>query len=145
LHYNPAHSAASQLEYDSQHATSNVGLSHVAQGRAVRHNGRDVVESIYGVKSVDLVTDPATTHSLHESFDCASVRRDCYTTFIEARRAEANCESASEFAASLRGASAKLLRESTKYAEALRDRHTSPLTESSEPTSASQYAASLRR
>ncbi len=43
------------------------GLSHSADGRVVRRGGKNVVEEIVGVHSVDLVCDPATTNSLFES------------------------------------------------------------------------------
>jgi hypothetical protein len=45
------------------------GMSHVAMCKTRRENGRDVVESIDAVESVDIVTDPATVKGLfrHES------------------------------------------------------------------------------
>ena len=43
------------------------GLSHNAEGRTRRDNGSTLVEEIVRVRSVDLVSDPATTKSLFES------------------------------------------------------------------------------
>lgn len=43
------------------------GMSHVATCSTSRRNGKEVVESINRVLSVDLVADPATTSSLYES------------------------------------------------------------------------------
>ena len=44
-----------------------LGLSHNAEGRIVKRNGRNVVEEITHVRSVDIVADPATSNSLFES------------------------------------------------------------------------------
>jgi len=66
LHYNPKHSLAEQLAWDAEHAPANVGLSHVAEGTVVQRGGKDVVECIHKIESVDLVTSPATTHGLFE-------------------------------------------------------------------------------
>lgn len=44
-----------------------MGLSHNAQGKRARLHGREVVESITNVFSVDLVSRPATTTNLFES------------------------------------------------------------------------------
>lgn len=43
------------------------GMSHVATCSTARRNGRETVESINKVISIDLVADPATTTSLYES------------------------------------------------------------------------------
>lgn len=44
-----------------------VGFSHVADGESRMDKDTEIVESIKEVFSVDLVTDPATTHGLFES------------------------------------------------------------------------------
>ena len=44
------------------------GMSHVAVCGTKRINGRETVESINKVLSIDLVADPATTKSLYESY-----------------------------------------------------------------------------
>jgi hypothetical protein len=68
LQINPKHQLAEQLFYDAQHMPENVGLSHDAEGSVVGHDDNDiVVEEITRVKSVDLVSDPATTRGLFES------------------------------------------------------------------------------
>lgn len=43
-----------------------MGLSHNASGRTRREGGREIVEAIDAVNSVDLVADPATVTGLHE-------------------------------------------------------------------------------
>jgi hypothetical protein len=67
LHFNPKHALAEQLAWDAVHAPENVGFSHNVEARTLRSNGQTVVEAILKVQSVDLVADPATTHSLYES------------------------------------------------------------------------------
>lgn len=66
LHYNPKHALAEQLEWDAEHASQNVGLSHNVLARTRREEGGVVVEAITQVQSVDLVADPATTAGLFE-------------------------------------------------------------------------------
>ncbi len=72
LHFNPRHVLAEQLIWDAENAPQNVGFSHDARGPSVRRNGREVVESIDKVLSVDLVANPATTGGLFESRDGAA-------------------------------------------------------------------------
>lgn len=67
LRYNPKHPNTEQLLWDAEHDPSAVGLSHVANGRTSGPIGKQVVEEIISVSSVDLVTDPATTRGLYES------------------------------------------------------------------------------
>lgn len=43
------------------------GLSHVAMCRTTTKNGREVVEAIERVESIDIVADPATTNGFFES------------------------------------------------------------------------------
>ena len=43
------------------------GLSHVARAKTARRGGREVVEEIERIESVDFVTDPATVKGLFES------------------------------------------------------------------------------
>lgn len=67
LHYNPKHALAEQLAWDAQQAPENVGLSHHVQARTRQVDGRQVVDEIVAVISVDLVADPATTCGLFEA------------------------------------------------------------------------------
>jgi hypothetical protein len=67
FHFNPKHELAEQLIWDAEHAPENVGFSHDARGPSKRQNGKEVVESIDKVLSVDLVANPATTNGLFES------------------------------------------------------------------------------
>ena len=46
---------------------SMIGLSHNAEGRITKQDGKNVVEEITRVRSVDLVADPATASGLFES------------------------------------------------------------------------------
>lgn len=66
LHFNPEHPIAKQLAWDAEHAPENVGLSHNVAARVGHANGKQVVEEIYKVQSVDLVADPATSRGLFE-------------------------------------------------------------------------------
>lgn len=66
LVFNPKHALAEQLVWDAQHAPENVGLSHNVLARTAWDQGREVVEAIDRVQSVDLVADPATTCGLFE-------------------------------------------------------------------------------
>lgn len=59
--------AAAVLEAASRFPTK-FGLSHNADGESVSRGGRTIVESISRVRSVDLVTDPATNSSLFEHY-----------------------------------------------------------------------------
>lgn len=45
------------------------GLSHNIEAKTRRENGRTIVEEIKRVRSVDVVSDPATTRSLFESIE----------------------------------------------------------------------------
>ena len=67
LHINLEHAAAKQLLWDARNNPVAVGLSHNAEGRIVKRGGKNIVEEITRVRSVDLVTNPATTSGLFES------------------------------------------------------------------------------
>lgn len=68
-HYNPKHALIEQILWDAEHEPENVGFSPVLKGRLVVRNGRSIVEAIQGVRSLDLVADPATTKGLFEQTD----------------------------------------------------------------------------
>jgi hypothetical protein len=63
---NPRHPLAEQVLWDAEHAPTNLGLSHDATGRTTWKDGKQIVEAITAVRSVDLVAEPATTQSLFE-------------------------------------------------------------------------------
>lgn len=70
FHYNPKHALAEQLIWDAENSPGSVGFSPAYDGRVVAdRNGRNFVESITRVFSVDLVADPATTNGLFESIE----------------------------------------------------------------------------
>lgn len=67
LHFNPQHALAEQLVWDAENNPSAFGLSHNAMGTPGRRvNGKQTIESITAVRSVDVVADPATTNSIFE-------------------------------------------------------------------------------
>lgn len=67
FHYNPKHPAAEQVVWDAENNPSALGFSHNANLQVSRKNGKQVVEAIAGVRSADLVADPATTGGFFES------------------------------------------------------------------------------
>ncbi len=68
FHFNPKHQLAEQIAWDAQHNPDAVGFSHNAtlRFRPGHQRGRKIVESIAGVRSLDLVADPATTSGFFE-------------------------------------------------------------------------------
>jgi hypothetical protein len=66
FHFNPKHPVAAQLLWDAEHAPHNLGFSINARGRVKSQGGRQVVEELLAVHSVDLVSRGATTRSLYE-------------------------------------------------------------------------------
>ncbi len=67
LHFNPRHAVAEQLFWDAEHAPEHVGFSHHVEAEVVREDKGSVVRRILAVRSVDLVSDPATTRGLFEA------------------------------------------------------------------------------
>lgn len=68
LHYLKTHPQTEQVLEAADRNPALFGLSHNADGRLVQHGKEYLVEEIVGVRSVDLVADPATTKSLFESY-----------------------------------------------------------------------------
>ncbi len=67
LRYLSKHPLAPMVLEAAERMPDTFGLSHNAEGRVVRDGKRTLVEEIVQVRSVDLVSDPATNHSLFES------------------------------------------------------------------------------
>lgn len=67
LRVNKAHPLAEQFFWDAEHNAGGVGLSHNAKGVGQATADAFLIESIRSVRSVDVVPEPATTHSLFES------------------------------------------------------------------------------
>lgn len=67
LHYLKEHQSSGLLAEAAERRSNRFGLSHNAQGTVKRVNGKNVVESIERVLSVDLVQNPATNAGLFES------------------------------------------------------------------------------
>lgn len=68
LHYIKAHPEAGLITEMAQRNPRMFGLSHNAEGRMGMQGGKRVVESVESVRSVDLVSNPATNTGLFESF-----------------------------------------------------------------------------
>jgi len=69
LHYLKSHPVTEMVLERAERMPNRFGLSHNADGRTVIRKGREVVESIDSVESVDLVRNPATVNNLFESED----------------------------------------------------------------------------
>lgn len=67
LHYLTEHPLAAQVAEAAERMPEQLGLSHNADGKMVRRNGKSIIEEIVAVHSVDLVTSPATSGGLFES------------------------------------------------------------------------------
>lgn len=66
LHVLASHPHSAVVLERAERFPNNFGLSHNAEGKAFRKDGKLIVESIDRVRSVDLVTDPATNVGLFE-------------------------------------------------------------------------------
>lgn len=66
LHLLTSHPMAARLMESAEKMPGVWGLSHNAEGDTERVNGVEIVREILEVRSVDLVTDPATTRGLAE-------------------------------------------------------------------------------
>jgi hypothetical protein len=66
LRYNPKHPLAESLLWFAENEPSALGLSINAHGKERRRGGKNIVEEITRLFSVDLVGDPATTKGLFE-------------------------------------------------------------------------------
>ncbi|MGQ0637314.1 MAG: hypothetical protein ACT4QC_22125 [Planctomycetaceae bacterium] len=69
LHYFRTHPQAGLLVEAAERNPRRFGLSHHAEGRVEKREGKWVVESIASVKSVDVVQNPATNRGLFEEAD----------------------------------------------------------------------------
>lgn len=67
LHYVRSHDLAAQIAERAERFPDKLGLSHNARGNVSRRGGQQVVEDIELVRSVDIVTRPATVKGLFES------------------------------------------------------------------------------
>lgn len=69
LHYLKSDPRSAKVVEAAKRKPELFGLSHNARGNEVVRGGKSIVESIDLVRSVDIVTRPATTNSLFESED----------------------------------------------------------------------------
>ena len=69
LHFLKSDPRADKLCEAAERRPESFGLSHNAEGRMVKQDGKTLVEEITRVRSVDIVADPATTRSLFESLE----------------------------------------------------------------------------
>lgn len=67
FHYNPKHEQTEKFLYDVQNSTPGVGFSHSVRVGTRFERGKQIVESIRKVASVDLVCQPATTSTIFEN------------------------------------------------------------------------------
>src|SRR5436190_9194410 len=67
LHFFKSHPQAAMIVEAAERNPRRFGLSHHAEGHVARLNGKNVVESIEHVRSVDMVQNPATNAGLFES------------------------------------------------------------------------------
>jgi len=67
LHFTKSHPRAEQVCENCERFPTKLGLSHNALQRQRIQDGRIIVEAIEVVRSVDLVSDPATTQGIFES------------------------------------------------------------------------------
>lgn len=67
LHYLKTHSQAAVVAEAAERHPEAFGLSHNAEGHVEHKRGKQIVQEIHTVKSVDLVSDPATVSTLFES------------------------------------------------------------------------------
>ena len=67
LHYLKSHALAESVCESAERFPKQFGLSHNAQGREIMRGGKRFVESVVSVRSVDIVTRPATNSGLFES------------------------------------------------------------------------------
>jgi hypothetical protein len=74
LHYLRSHPHSAVIVEAAERNPRRFGLSHNAEGRVARRDGRTIVESIESVRSVDLVQNPATNRGLFESEERRSSR-----------------------------------------------------------------------
>ncbi len=72
MHVIKAHPLAGALFEVAERKPDRFGLSHNASGECVTRQGKTIVESIKSVRSVDIVQNPATNHSLFESVETMS-------------------------------------------------------------------------
>lgn len=70
IRYNPKHQLAEQILWFAENDPSAIGMSHDADGKVVEEpDGSWTITEIVNVRSVDIVSDPATTKGLHESMN----------------------------------------------------------------------------
>lgn len=75
LYFNRAHPASAMVVEDVERKLGRCGLSHHAfTAKARVHEGRYIVESIGEVRSIDLVTRPATNKNLFESVESKTMK-----------------------------------------------------------------------
>jgi ribosomal protein L12E/L44/L45/RPP1/RPP2 len=73
-HLIKSHPMTAMILEVAQRNPSLLGLSHNVSGKVRRENGREIVEAIEVVHSVDCVADPATVKGLHEGISLNHLR-----------------------------------------------------------------------
>lgn len=62
-----SHSLADMVFEAAERNPALLGMSHIARCKTKRINGKEKIESVQSVESIDLVAEPATTHGFFES------------------------------------------------------------------------------
>ncbi len=83
LHFLRSHPQAAVIVEAAERNPNRFGLSHNAAGRVARRDGKNVVEAIENVRSVDVVQNPATNSGLFESEDQKMSTRTVKEVFQE--------------------------------------------------------------
>ncbi len=83
LHYFRTHPQAAILVEAAERNPKRFGLSHNAEGKVARRDGKTIVESIEKVRSVDVVQNPATNAGLFESQERKMSTRTVQEVFQE--------------------------------------------------------------
>lgn len=66
-HYNPKHPASEQLVWAALHQPESLGFSHRIRGVSRMVRGREMVEDVVRLISIDVVGNPSSTKSIQES------------------------------------------------------------------------------
>lgn len=85
FHILKSHPLAESVFEAAERNPSLYGFSHVAMCQTRREKGREVVEAINSVESIDLVANPATTTSIFESTSGSPAVKISLKQFVETR------------------------------------------------------------
>lgn len=84
-HFNIKHTLFEQLKFDIENNSKNIGFSHMCEGQT---NNKNEVVKVERIRSVDIVSEPATTNSFFEQEEKNNIDIKTLTERIE--KLEAN-------------------------------------------------------